>query len=125
CLLAGAPVLRHGGFEHGWSDRRQSWRDLFRRQTRLGPADDVKEPVASCVEPRTETQRNVDLDRLADVHAMEGRVGDADDRVRFSVERDRLADDRWRSSEFAFPETVAQYGDRWAPAEVISASDEA
>ena len=104
--------------------RRLSKLGLKGPQSRIGlrhglagrqPADDGQPPVGAMVERALRAaddglgaERRRHIEGAADLHAAEITIGDADDRERVPIERDRCADHIGAAAEFALPEPVAQ-----------------
>jgi len=98
--------------------------DLRGRDTGFRTADYVQEPVASCLEPGAQAERDEHLRRFADIDTVERGVRDSNDDVRFPIERDGSPDDVPRPAELALPEPVSQHRDRRATRRVVTARQE-
>ena len=95
---------------------------LLHRDARLQAREDVHPAALPFVEVvpgrrhlRLHHDRHVDVRRAADVDAGEPGRGDADDRHRVAVERDRLVEDGRIAPEASRPVAVAEDGDGVRP----------
>ena len=132
-LLRGAGRVgrRHGSGEERWRDGVQLRRCALDRPPRFQPTDDSQPPGAPILESRAgasrqgfRTDRERDVERRADVHAMEARGATPMIGNELPVEADAPSQHLTVAAVALLPEPVAEHGTwRWTAGSVVRVRD--